>query len=54
MQVTKPFTLSIPPFNANQAERAQKAVEDIQKEVSEVARDNPGAMAAFRRMMGGA
>lgn len=38
---------------ARQAERASKAVEDLRREVEEVARDSPGAMAAFQRMMGG-
>lgn len=37
-----------------QAERAQKGAEDIQNELREVARDNPKAVAAFQRAMGGA
>ncbi|KAI8473483.1 MAG: hypothetical protein J3K34DRAFT_410879 [Monoraphidium minutum] len=37
-----------------QQERAAKAIKGIEGEVAEVARGNPGAMAAFRRLMGGA
>jgi len=34
--------------------RAQTALQDIEKEVHEVTRDNPAAAVAFRKMMGGA
>ena len=37
-----------------QRERAEGAIKAVEQEVAEVARDNPGAQAAFRRMMGGA
>jgi hypothetical protein len=37
-----------------QQERAVKAIKAIEGEVAEVARGNPGAQQAFRRLMGGA
>lgn len=36
-----------------QHERAEKAIRALEEEVTEVIKGNPGAQAAFRRLMGG-